>query len=832
MSNVYEQLSEEHDRVTRAKHDAKRANACAVRGSVLAGVVAVIALVALGLAIGYAVTLTERVDGLDKAQETTPVLIADQLSVATVPVAWPGPGGLNMPCHPLDVVAPIAQRQRVKPMDDFAIILCVACSPAATLMGESSGRYDYLWGKARIQALNNTCYRIRMRTPSVVGLYHLSFVFDMVNVTREVDVTCSNGIFCDGAELYVNGKCIAGGRPCGLDNKGNANACRRYPCYESNQTCGPHPVGASCPLCDGGTACIPVCAGRTCGDDGCGGTCGTCNTATTDYCGVDGSCHVCACGVGEKCDSAGVCYVPAEGTCDNAYPLFVDTGVYTVVSSSVVVATNSSTVPTGAPFGAILRGSISTAQLDEVTPYCGLSGVQDVIYRFTLTATSGYNILASAADEGECVLDTLLAVHRYDTDAPAGRCLRDMSDVPTGSCADEGNPFAFCASRVYGLLEPGDYALVMTVYDATNSGDYLLNINFNNAPTRLECENVRCGNDVHGFPCVYQDGVCTNGSICLNARCELPLAECAENTGCDTRTCGPAPNCPTQLGCGPMQLSACANPHYECELSLGFCFDPALPCDSRVPMCTGAPPPGKGNSFCGSDCKWHLKNAVIADLVSVPLDRVRNGIQFLNQYFTPQSCTLLEGCTLAAGERQLMRFETSGVNQGLVSTFDVDEADYRINKFSQCHQHTHIKEFAEIVLLDPATNLAQTTGYKLGFCISDSEPFMTGADVPCEIRYDCDDQGVQFGWTDEYPSDLDCQWLDITSVARDKWYFFRQCINFGRVVVESTYENNCVLFPVWVPSFNSTAFIADYQGYLDEHPSIPPPPPLVPFYAP
>jgi hypothetical protein len=39
--------------------------------------------------------------------------------------------------------------------------------------------------------------------------------------------------------------------------------------------------------------CVPNCSGRVCGDDGCGGSCGTC--AANQVCRVDGACVSCNC---------------------------------------------------------------------------------------------------------------------------------------------------------------------------------------------------------------------------------------------------------------------------------------------------------------------------------------------------------------------------------------------------------------------------------------------------------------------------------------------------------------------------------------------------------
>lgn len=714
---------------------------------------------------------------------------------------------LPSPCTIGDVQPQDPLPVRVQPGGLLTLKVCLTCMPNSVDF-QVGGPYQYLWEQPIIiRRAGQGCYTLTVVAPKILGFYTVKFLLDTVSIEFDTDVTCSNGIFCDGPELFVAGKCVAGPLPCGLSNKGNNKACMRYPCFEANKTCGLDPVGTNCASCatQGSGTCTPSCENKTCGDDGCGGSCGTC--ASNKGCNVDGS-----------------CVTIGPGTCDQPYPLFYDDGsLYTVMGNSTPIARNSSVVPL--PFGGIIKGYIGNELLDQVTPYCGLPGVPEVVYKFTLNQPSGYNILVKAAVDGDCQLDTLLAIHKYNDSAPTGKCSRNFAqEVAVGTCSDEDNPFAFCASRVYGVLEAGTYTIVMTVYDNTNSGDYLLNLNFNGLNERMECDSIKCGLDVHGTPCVFQDGDCAEGSICLNGQCELTMADCLTNTGCGDRRCGSAPNCPSQLGCGPLFSRDCEDGE-SCELELGFCFLNDRKCDSLVPICLDPITPAqRAKSFCASDCKWHAKTEIFADLVSVPLERVRRGITFINNYFTPESCTLIEGCTLEPGSRQLIRFETSGVNQGLASSLDVNETDYRIYEFSPCHQHRHIDKFARIELLNTSSLKTATRGYKLGFCISDSAQFMTGPLIPCEATYDCDDQGVSPGWTDEYPTDLPCQWLDITDVPRDKWYIFRQCLNYARLVPEADYENNCVTFPVWLPSFGPTEYIADYQAYLDAHPSIPPPP--------
>jgi len=63
------------------------------------------------------------------------------------------------------------------------------------------------------------------------------------------------------------------------------------------------------------SGCVPQCAGKDCGDDGCGGSCGSCGS--DESCGSDGKCtDKCSC-VGKSCGDDGcgrVCGYCGPGT--------------------------------------------------------------------------------------------------------------------------------------------------------------------------------------------------------------------------------------------------------------------------------------------------------------------------------------------------------------------------------------------------------------------------------------------------------------------------------------------------------------------------------------
>jgi hypothetical protein len=118
---------------------------------------------------------------------------------------------------------------------------------------------------------------------------------------------------------------VAGGAAqcaCNAGYAAQGGACVKM-CVPScaGKTCGPDGCGGSCGFCGagvcsaGGTcACTPHCAGKNCGDDGCGGTCGSCSLGKTCAAGLCTDPNFCsgapcyaAFSAGGCCASSGYC---------------------------------------------------------------------------------------------------------------------------------------------------------------------------------------------------------------------------------------------------------------------------------------------------------------------------------------------------------------------------------------------------------------------------------------------------------------------------------------------------------------------------------------------
>jgi hypothetical protein len=134
-----------------------------------------------------------------------------------------------------------------------------------------------------------------------------------------------------------------------------------------------------------------------------------------------------------------------------------------------------------------------------------------------------------------------------------------------------------------------------------------------------------------------------------------------------------------------------------------------------------------------------------------------------SRFFRLEDCALdpAEACVAAPGDRRLLRFAMEVSNLGTADLHigapdDDDEFPY-----SSCHEHRHYADFIEYRLEDLGGRTA-ALGRKQAFCLMDVQAH--GDQVAGEPIYDCDDQGIQRGWSDIYPADVPCQWLDVTDL--------------------------------------------------------------------
>ena len=221
-----------------------------------------------------------------------------------------------------------------------------------------------------------------------------------------LDVSCSDGLFCNGEEHFVDGACRAAPRAACDDDR---NACTTDLCKESTGECFwtlDAARGAECTACTG-AQCVPDCTGKTCGSDGCDGECGQCgaNQACTD--------GACASVIGRR------------GTCSAPIALLPPTFTPALLSASK-------------PYEFRVTGSTTDA-VNLVAPSCNdASDARDQIFSFVVPAGAEWGLLASVTARASTATST----------TPCSTCARATASAPppssSRSCASTlATPTAF-----------------------------------------------------------------------------------------------------------------------------------------------------------------------------------------------------------------------------------------------------------------------------------------------------------------------------------------------------------------------------------------------------
>lgn len=164
------------------------------------------------------------------------------------------------------------------------------------------------------------------------------------------------------------------------------------------------------------------------------------------------------------------------------------------------------------------------------------------------------------------------------------------------------------------------------------------------------------------------------------------------------------------------------------------------------------------------------------------------------------TCELLEGCVGGTGWRTVMLFTTAVPNIGssdLVLGIPANNPD--VFHYSECHDHHHFDHFADYQLLDGDAEVA--SGHKQAFCMLDTGSWAWPFELP---KFDCGNQGISRGFTDQYEAGLPCQWIDVTDVTPGE-YTLRIELNPTRagdaypLLAERDYANNTLELGVTVP---------------------------------
>ncbi|MBT9555862.1 MAG: hypothetical protein IV100_07535 [Myxococcales bacterium] len=361
---------------------------------------------------------------------------------------------------------------------------------------------------------------------------------------------CSPGniaTYCENGRLVAR-DCFETGSYCGWNpvNPAQGSYPKGYRCGESQSF---EPTGAIPPKCP---ACTPSCAGRTCGGDGCGGSCGACADDQVcmpgGFCAPDGGC--------DGVPVLGCCDGDLARACVDGKPVFESCGNAGCGWAGHIGELRYDCGHEGylEPTGTVPRECPDLAcQPDCTGRTCGTDGCG---------GSCGECAAGQACGDGVCVSDLC-------TSLPKGCCDGDaLVHCPPG----ETRPVAFDCSSL-----GASFACGLRGTEAACAPEELLTPNapaWTTCPDELcvpACDGKACGPDGCGAQC----GRCTDGLACDAAgHCVEPC-----KPSCANRTCG-GDGCGGSCGtCGSGDVC------YEPGDGRSYCLDED-PCDG-IPSTAG-----------------------------------------------------------------------------------------------------------------------------------------------------------------------------------------------------------------------------------------------------
>lgn len=591
------------------------------------------------------------------------------------------------------------------------------------------------------------------------GQHALSWAFQVgastfgAAVGGTTEVTCSDGLFCNGEERLTRGGCTAGFPPCE-----DGVSCTDDTCNEAARTCTFTPRG-NCATCDGGN-CNPHCGRRQeCGDDGCGGAC------TSDQTDADGNCTD-----GRFCVEGTCQALSAPGTCGSPLPLFGAAGA-------------------GVPAEGLQTTVLGDSSLgyDLVKVSCGGEGIKELVYQFDVPVKMGLEIRMLSVSGDPDALDTVLAVHHDDcvTQEPFG-----------GFCSDDASPPGGLGSRVYGALDPGSYRLIATGYSSSQVGPFQLQIKFVPACVPA-CDGKFCGPDGCGGVC----GSCEAGLVCGDSgRCRPD--PCAPD--CQGRQCG-------DDGCGGT-CGTCRDDQL-CADHEGRCVS-AENCDHLKPVCKNCGPKQYCGSDCACHSVDETLIDLIPAPASTLLPSIEFEWRSFDtaSCALAESCVPGPGrWLLMRFTTDILNQGLAGFKPG----DPLDQPD--LFSYHECHQHHHFSGFAQygLLSLDGNTVLSgRKLSYCMedSYQYLQGPNIPCEADSTCEDQgiqagwADSYPATLDCQWLV-----LRGTTAAATDVPTGRWYMHETCTNTGRAFAEHTFDNNCIRVPVYIPDVPDDGRVLRYS---------------------
>jgi hypothetical protein len=396
--------------------------------------------------------------------------------------------------------------------------------------------------------------------------------------------------YCSDTGSVVTSSCTV--NSCGWAPKGGALSTGAYACSTGG---GVTPVGAPYKAC----VCDPVCTGKVCGNDGCGGSCGTCGTNTA--CDANGACKCTlncddgnAC-TDDSCDASGCTHTGNTAACSTGK---CSTGDKCVAKSCVAgpaISCNDNSACTNDSCD-LAKGCQNVAvNCDDGNPCTNDSCV-------TATGCQHVNNTATCTDGNACTQNDVC-----NGGACKGGAALNCDDglvCTTDAC----NPSSGCTHSNNTVACSDNNAC--TQNDTCGAGSCKagsqLVCNDNNPCTDDACDNLKgCTINANTATC-SDNNACTNGDVCSAGKCQPGnVIACDDGQVCTTD------GCDAQKGCTFTANSVTCDDGNVCSTGDtcqgGKCAGTAgINCDDGNP-CTDDPCDGKGgcatkNKADGSTC--------------------------------------------------------------------------------------------------------------------------------------------------------------------------------------------------------------------------------------
>jgi hypothetical protein len=392
--------------------------------------------------------------------------------------------------------------------------------------------------------------------------------YNVCKLTGDQCLAWKGPLSCGFGKTCVGGACTCAFEPCGITCCEEGQACfNGYCCTPAcgGKVCGDDGCGGECGTCTGGAvckngscSCTPSCTGKVCGGDGCGGSCGGCEEGYS--CGDDGQCHVGGCSpkcAGKMCGDDG-----CGGQCGLCYGC-----------NGQVLA------PTECVDGACPQQCCPQCSGKE----CGDDGCGGVC---------GICADNETCQGAECVCVPACTGKQCGADGCGGLCGTCYGcgglPLPDSKCQNGQCPPVCCAAcknpdnslRECGPDGCGDVCGTCTDCDGLPLPADQCNDGKCPVLCCPACVNRECGDNGCGGTCGPLNGACPGANDqCVNGKCQCVPA-------CDGKDCGPD-GCGGY--CGTFPLGQCAQSNQTCVDGVCLC---AQQCVGKV--C--------GPDGCGGSC--------------------------------------------------------------------------------------------------------------------------------------------------------------------------------------------------------------------------------------